>query len=77
MTKSEKVQKGRPALKRLAPGLVLAAEAAGSMAELARRLNLGPSALQKWHTQIPAARVVDIERVTGVPREQLRPDLYR
>ena len=56
---------------------MLAAEAAGSMAELARRLNLGPSALQKWHTQIPAARVVDIERVTGVPREQLRPDLYR
>jgi DNA-binding transcriptional regulator YdaS (Cro superfamily) len=26
--------------------------------------------------RVPAERVVDVERVTGVPRHELRPDLY-
>jgi DNA-binding transcriptional regulator YdaS (Cro superfamily) len=25
---------------------------------------------------LPAERVLDIERVTGIPRHELRPDLY-
>ena len=71
------MRKGRIPKKQLAPGLMLAAEACGSMAELARRLGMGRSSMQKWETVVPASRVIDIERVTGVPREQLRPDLYR
>lgn len=31
----------------------------------------------RWErTQIPAERVVEVEGVTGIPRSELRPDLY-
>lgn len=30
----------------------------------------------KWSMPIPAHRVLDAERVTGIPRHFLRPDLY-
>lgn len=49
--------------------------AAGNASELARRLGIKVQSIQQWD-RIPAERVVDIERVTGVPREELRPDLY-
>lgn len=47
-----------------------------SRVELARRLGITSQAISQWK-KIPAERVVDIEAVTGIPREQLRPDLYR
>lgn len=56
-------------------GIEKAAGAAGSVAELARRLGITRSAIAQWD-KIPAERVVEIERVTGVPRAELRPDLY-
>lgn len=34
-----------------------------------------PQAVSQWK-QVPAERVLDVERVTGVPRHRLRPDLY-
>lgn len=34
-----------------------------------------PQAVAQWK-QVPAERVLDVERVTGVPRHRLRPDLY-
>ncbi len=46
------------------------------MAKLARELGLARSAVAMW-TRVPAERVVEIERITGIPRERLRPDLYR
>lgn len=34
-----------------------------------------PQAISQWR-QVPAGRVLDVERVTGVPRHELRPDIY-
>jgi DNA-binding transcriptional regulator YdaS (Cro superfamily) len=57
-------------------GARLAIQAGGGVRPLARKLGLSMTAVQKW-TRIPAHRIIEIERVTGVPREKLRPDLYR
>lgn len=46
-----------------------------NMSELARRLGVKVQTIQQW-TRIPAERVHDVERVTGIPRHELRPDLY-
>lgn len=48
----------------------------GLMARVARELGLRSSAVAVW-VRVPAERVVEVERITGIPREQLRPDLYR
>jgi len=57
-------------------GLRAAARAAGSYTLLARMLRINRSAISGW-TTIPARHVLRIERLTGVRREKLRPDLYR
>ena len=58
------------------PGLQAAVTACGSVQALADRLGKFRQAVSRWR-RVPAERVVDVERVSGVPREQLRPDLYR
>lgn len=45
------------------------------MAELARNLGIARQALYQWR-RIPAERVIEIERITGIQRQELRPDLY-
>lgn len=53
--------------------------AAGSQAELARRLGLKQQHIWAWlhrDTQVPAERVLAIEAATGVSRHDLRPDIY-
>ena len=57
-------------------GVAKAIRAAGGLRPLARLLAIQHSAILKW-AKVPAARIVEIERVTKVPREELRPDLYR
>lgn len=52
-----------------------AAKSVGSASELARRLGISPQALHQWK-QVPPERVVDIERITGIPRSRLRSDLF-
>lgn len=52
-----------------------AAKAVGSKSELARRLGVAVQSIQQW-SRIPAERVSDVEKVTGIPRHELRPDLY-
>jgi DNA-binding transcriptional regulator YdaS (Cro superfamily) len=47
----------------------------GLGARITRELNLSSGAVSQW-TRIPAERVLDVERITGIPREELRPDLY-
>jgi DNA-binding transcriptional regulator YdaS (Cro superfamily) len=56
-------------------GLAKAIIAVKTRAELAERLGITPGAISQWD-KIPINRVTDVERVTGVPREQLRPDIY-
>ena len=44
---------------------------------LSRALNgeITPQAISQWK-QVPAERVLDVERATGVSRHKLRPDIY-
>ena len=56
-------------------GLNKAIEKAGGLRALARILNIRHQSIMQWD-KIPARHIVPIERATGVPREELRPDLY-
>ncbi len=60
----------------LKSGVEAAFKAAGSGAALARLVGVSRVSVYAWD-KIPAERVVKIEELTGVPRETLRPDLYR
>jgi DNA-binding transcriptional regulator YdaS (Cro superfamily) len=50
---------------------------AGGMRALARAIGVSYQAIQSWNKRIPAERVFDVERATGIAKEQLRPDLFR
>jgi DNA-binding transcriptional regulator YdaS (Cro superfamily) len=50
--------------------------AAGSAATLARKLGVTRQALSQWD-RVPITRVLDVERLTGVPRHELRPDFHQ
>lgn len=47
----------------------------GSGLALAARIGVTPQALSQWH-RVPPRRVLEVERASGVPRHELRPDLY-
>lgn len=53
----------------------LAAER-GRGARLSIRLGITQGALSQW-SQVPADRVADVEALTGIPRTELRPDVFR
>lgn len=59
-------------------GIKQAIAAIGTGKALAQRLGLSPMAVSGWvkRDKIPAERVLEIERITGVSRHELRPDLY-
>ena len=57
-------------------GLQAAIDAAGTRYRLSKLLGLSTTAVINWK-QIPLTRVLDVERVTKVDREILRPDLFR
>jgi DNA-binding transcriptional regulator YdaS (Cro superfamily) len=48
----------------------------GGYRGLARAVGVTAEAIRHWK-RVPAERVIKIEKVSGVAREQLRPDLYR
>lgn len=49
---------------------------AGGPSALASQLgNLTSQAVSQWR-RIPAERVLDVERITGIARHELRPDIY-
>jgi DNA-binding transcriptional regulator YdaS (Cro superfamily) len=52
-----------------------AVRVAGSMRALARTIGTSHQAIANWD-RVPAERVPDVERATGVARHRLRPDLY-
>lgn len=52
-----------------------AAGKSGGVVALARELGIKHTALYSW-TRVPAERVLDIERITGVSRHELRPDIF-
>jgi DNA-binding transcriptional regulator YdaS (Cro superfamily) len=49
---------------------------AGGFTALGRRLGISGEAIMQWD-MVPPRRVLEVERVTGVAKERLRPDLYR
>ena len=55
--------------------LDLALQRAGGASALARRLRVTPSAVLQWQ-DVPARRVLEVERFTGVSRHALRPDIF-
>jgi DNA-binding transcriptional regulator YdaS (Cro superfamily) len=46
----------------------------GLRAKIARELGVTRPAILKWR-QVPAERLPDVERITGIPRHELRPDI--
>jgi DNA-binding transcriptional regulator YdaS (Cro superfamily) len=56
-------------------GLQEAAIAFGSYAKMADKLRLTPGAVCRW-TKVPERYLLKIEAMTGVKRQDLRPDLY-
>ena len=57
------------------PGVQQAIKAAGGIRALARLLGISAPTILEWR-QIPEGRVLQVEALTGVSRETLRPDLY-
>jgi len=51
---------------------------AGNNSALARSLGISHTAVRKWRLlgRPPAERVLDIERITGISRYELRPDVF-
>lgn len=56
-------------------GMEALRESDTSLAALARHLGVTRGAVAQWD-RIPAERVVEIAKFTGIRREILRPDLY-
>lgn len=52
-----------------------AAARVGSLSELARRLGIKHPALYKWR-EVPPKRVLSLEKISGISRHDIRPDLY-
>ena len=51
------------------------AKPVGGIVAMSKALGLSRGAVSQWD-KVPAERLLDVERVTGVPREKLRPDLF-
>lgn len=47
----------------------------GRRTKLAQDLGITPGAISQW-ARVPAERLIEIERCTGIRRELLRPDLF-
>jgi DNA-binding transcriptional regulator YdaS (Cro superfamily) len=47
----------------------------GNISALAEELGISRAAVSAWD-RVPAERVLDVERVTGISRFRLRPDIY-
>jgi DNA-binding transcriptional regulator YdaS (Cro superfamily) len=64
-----------PGMSNPSQALEKAIKAAGGLGGLAEPLGITAQAISQWE-QVPPRRVLDVERLTGVPRHELRPDLY-
>lgn len=50
-------------------------EGRGRVSELAAALSITHSAISQWD-RVPSDRILQVEKVTGIARGDLRPDLY-
>lgn len=53
-------------------------DAAGGVTALAAALGVDHSAISKWkrRTRVPHERALALEKLSGIPRHELRPDLW-
>lgn len=58
--------------------LDMAIKAIGSQESLAAALGIKSPSISEWRSRgfVPPKRVLDIERLTGISRHDLRPDIY-
>lgn len=47
----------------------------GALSDLAVELGLTAQAVHQWEV-VPIQRVLEVERILGIPRQQLRPDFF-
>lgn len=47
----------------------------GTANEFARAIGVTPQAISQWD-KVPIERAADVEKVTGIPRSVLRPDIW-
>ncbi len=47
----------------------------GKRAEIAEACRISPQAVYQWK-KVPAAHVLTVEEITGIPRHELRPDIF-
>ena len=52
-----------------------AVAAAGGAAALGVALGISSQAISQW-SRIPSDRIIAVEAASGIPRDELRPDLY-
>jgi DNA-binding transcriptional regulator YdaS (Cro superfamily) len=52
-----------------------AANRVGGIVELGRKLGINHTTFYQW-TQVPVGRVLEIEKITGIARSKIRPDIY-
>lgn len=52
-----------------------AIEAAGNTSQLAKRVGVTYQSIQQWK-RVPAEQVAKVSEVTGIPRAELRPDIF-
>lgn len=57
-------------------GVKAAVKAAGSLRKLGHALGISHQTIALWK-RVPDKYILRVEKVTGIDREQLRPDLYR
>jgi DNA-binding transcriptional regulator YdaS (Cro superfamily) len=57
------------------PSFRKALKTVGGRRPLARLLGISHQAIAQWK-RIPAERVMEVEKVTGITRSTLRPDIY-
>ena len=55
-----------------------AVKAAGGTKAVATRFDIHRQAVEKWvkENRLPAERVLVLEEMSGIPRHELRPDIY-
>jgi DNA-binding transcriptional regulator YdaS (Cro superfamily) len=62
--------------RKVATGLVEIRQQKGLQSKLARHLGVTRQAISDWPV-VPIDRLRDVEKFTGIPREKLRPDIFR
>jgi DNA-binding transcriptional regulator YdaS (Cro superfamily) len=53
-----------------------AIQAIGSKSAMARLLGVSRQAIGNWRGKVPASHCRVVEKATGIPRAELRPDIY-